>query len=494
MINIDTINLDEYKWLKNSDLYNSLDKSDTSEINIEICSVTEENINKYLDIINLWGVNIFSNQFYDIFLKTDPMDKLDELISITHSQKYKFLQELSNAENSSKCKIAIKYGELSCFKYLSNIIYTNINNVYTLYNNRTINHEVENNMIEYYLEYYSKLVNDNSVNDRDGYYCKRPLPEMIYYRLNHKQKSLFTMNTGNIFRLDTINPNNNIPAKVTDLDKILYNECIKNVDISDPSKCTALVKFDDIIKFETDYKLLYPYEINIISIAIEYGQLECLKYIFQINQDLNFPINLHPNEWICIAIKYNQILILKYLLEYFPNIDDYSLWAMYALIYDSLLCLKYIRESADFNVFYNSDNNNNSNNTYAPSESLKYAIKHGFKCSYSTILNIINKNDLDTFILYINPNQLDKCPLNLSNELIYYIIKLGKIEFIVELYKIGLVFTSYMCDLAFDNKHYDLIKFIISTGFIWNIDSHIFRVQKEMDELKIRENLINGIY
>ncbi len=72
-----------YEWLKDSDVYNSLDPEDTDEIDFIYCSDQEENIYLFLNVINLWGVNFCPLEFFDLFIKERAKLINKEIIKLT---------------------------------------------------------------------------------------------------------------------------------------------------------------------------------------------------------------------------------------------------------------------------------------------------------------------------------------------------------------------------------------------------------------------------
>ena len=133
MLNISILDTCEYSWLKNSEFYKSLDLDNKNDqetnlnskneqeivLDINFCSINEQDPIKYLNVINLWGITIFSNEFISLIFKSKPIEKIKELIELTHSKKYQFLLELCTDKHLyHEYWTCIKYGELEFLKYL----------------------------------------------------------------------------------------------------------------------------------------------------------------------------------------------------------------------------------------------------------------------------------------------------------------------------------------------------------------------------------------
>ena len=116
-MNIKLLDQDEFSWLKNSDFYNSLDLEDPDGIiNIIYVSKFTDDVFKFLEVIDLWGVNFRPPEFFDLVLKENPIKKIEELYEITHSEFYKFLLFVLQ-DDEKFCNLSAKEGFLDALTY-----------------------------------------------------------------------------------------------------------------------------------------------------------------------------------------------------------------------------------------------------------------------------------------------------------------------------------------------------------------------------------------
>ena len=374
MLNLQLLDTDGYSWLKNSDFYLGIDLESEDLINIEYCSFNESDSNKYLEVINLWGVNIYPNELYPIIFANPPIDKLKEFISITHSKRYEFLLELCESANIGKCSVAIKYNELECLKYL------------------------------YPLEY------DYATTER------------------------------------------------------------------------------------------------MCEIASAFGSLECMKYLLTINKNINF------KDCLCLSIHNKHINILKYIHEINPNIVKDSMYTLLAISVNNgealefldkfgyiinssytciaiknnnLECLKYMREVKNPPVEWETNTPLNMDlSNHSGIETLIYAIENGYS-SYRIQNQVIFQNNLKLFkLMYKNwLHDYDLCDM-LSEE--------GKLEFLIYAHENGSNFGDLICNKAYDHGHINCVEYILSTGFVWDIENYKNEVVLARLKVKNIEEIIEA--
>lgn len=79
------LNSKEYKWLKNSDFFDSLDLDDVDIIDVPYCSYQEEDVNIYLNVGMFWGVREYPYEFWVLVINKSPLEKCKSLFQVTHS-------------------------------------------------------------------------------------------------------------------------------------------------------------------------------------------------------------------------------------------------------------------------------------------------------------------------------------------------------------------------------------------------------------------------
>ena len=89
--NLALLETNEYKWIKNSEFYNSLNINENEKITFYICSENTEDIEEFLTVGKIWIVNFYPPKFYYLLLKTNPIQFLNEIFLETHNPFYTFL-------------------------------------------------------------------------------------------------------------------------------------------------------------------------------------------------------------------------------------------------------------------------------------------------------------------------------------------------------------------------------------------------------------------
>ena len=394
---------EEYKWLQKSEFYLSLIPNEDEEeeiLNVPYCSINESSPIKYLEVINFWGVNNFTNEFFNSFFKFTDSDKLlikiKELIELTYSQKYQFLLEFLKKHDDDDpygYKCCAKFGEIDCLKFL-----------------------IINNDLRYITDY-------------------------VYY----------------------------LACKYGQLDFLIFLFTIKKM-----------------------YNMLDSLLIG----AIEGGHLHIIKYLFE-SRIYVYPLLenesiLCYNRFIVKAIELDDLNILKYFESNPPNNElEYNLnCVMRSLENNSLECLKYLKEvkkiSWDTNYYLQKLDINKMNKT------LKYAIENGFECDNRLYKTIISENRLDLFKLYhenlntsnINSFLLDK---NLCENIVkdYLFDRIEMLKYSIEN---GALLNERVGDVAYINKNFKCLKYILSIGYKWDSNKHR---DKLLDDLKVLDELMS---
>ena len=145
-LTIEDLKNEKFSWLQKSDLYLSLLENDNLEITDTYCSVNENNIETYINVVHFWGVYYYPEEFITCLInnKSISIKLLEQLIALTNSEKYNCLlrflfnfdqEEIVNfsAKNGyldiltyfsdlefdfSTCATCARYGHLDCLKYL----------------------------------------------------------------------------------------------------------------------------------------------------------------------------------------------------------------------------------------------------------------------------------------------------------------------------------------------------------------------------------------
>ena len=152
-----------------------------------------------------------------------------------------------------------------------------------------------------------------------------------------------------------------------------------------------------------------------------------------------------------------------------------------AITSGSLECLKYMEEVKNPKIEWN-----NSVKLFpmyldlvSILETLKYAMENGFSCDLTFYDKVITTNNLDLFKLIHRTKPFNHYINNLCNFLAEY----GNLHLLIYAHENGAPFEDNICDKAYKNGHIDCVKYILSTGFIWNIEEY-------ENSLKTIKNLI----
>ena len=119
MLTFSMIDLDEYKWLKKSDLYKDLNDSNNEITNI-YCADNCSNLQLFSNVITFWGFdfNDIPINFYKLLNHESSLNVLFELQNdiFDFKQFYKYFIDYVQSEN--KCFFAIQKGNLQILKWL----------------------------------------------------------------------------------------------------------------------------------------------------------------------------------------------------------------------------------------------------------------------------------------------------------------------------------------------------------------------------------------
>ena len=114
----------KFSWLEKSFFYESLNLEEQEvceEIKMRLCSKYSLEIDEYLEAINFWEVYYIPHEFFILFFKIRPLEKVKDLFERTNSELYKFFIIILELEKcvleKNLCKLAAQKGYLDLLVY-----------------------------------------------------------------------------------------------------------------------------------------------------------------------------------------------------------------------------------------------------------------------------------------------------------------------------------------------------------------------------------------
>ena len=424
MFTIKDLNLPEYEWLKKSKLYSTLDLEDSEgEIFLLKCTKDEKDINIFLEVINLWECKNTPFEFKQLLLLDNniSINKLNNLISLTHDDQYIFYKILCTSNDN--LKLSVEYKDLEWVKYFISIGYQN---------NQKIFDEA----------------------------CLKGDLQILDY--------LYQLETENVLTINFINI-----IKSCNIDAFNYFKKKFNIFWPRHTFINTSIIYGNIecLKFLTEnYNCIYNSETPVLTknvntfictrstliLCIHYNKLECIKHLLPyINNCIinalskNIPLSdINKDNIECIKFLLNNgMVLLPIIFEKILQLNDINF-------------IKYIFEYINTEPIKNTvitECNNHENNIEC--------IKNGISVHSKIYIYTLEKNDIKYFEIYY------LLGLNMgmyTNDIFLKIIKENKINFlniIVSSQSIEFKNNEIYCELASSSGSLECLSVLHKNGY-----------------------------
>lgn len=298
---------DKFSWLKKSYFYENLDLNDEDELEVPYCSKYTTNIDLYIDVTHFWGMKSYPNEFYDLLLEKNPINKLQFMFDLTKSKFYKFLLNVLKNKKNLPDKAA-KNG------FLDFLIYCHLNN-YEI-TEKTFLNAIEYGYLDCIVFLFTNLRNKIHINLEGG--------------LTEKAAECGHLNILKFLR-EGLNKNLKwIPCQWDFL------------------ACWVASREGNLKCLKYAYENMYiddrMRQSSILEVAANNGQLHCVKYLLS-------KFSFYSREYIISAARSGNLICLKYLHNYFINdIDMNKFFGEFSPIFSAvksgnLSVLKFLHES-----------------------------------------------------------------------------------------------------------------------------------------------------